>query len=85
MARNSYTTSHKRSGNAISGVAVEYIGDDPKTGKRWAYSRAFKRSIGNHRYDSVVAWVCRERNNGKVRTVQSGVDEATARAFVSEG
>lgn len=54
-------------------------------GTRWACGRNVKRSLPDHRYDSVEVWALKHRVNGKVVTVDSGVSPEEAQRWVKEG
>lgn len=52
-------------------------------GTRWALGRNVKRSLADHRYDSVEVWTLKHRVDGKAVTVDTHRDRAQAEAWVN--
>lgn len=78
---NSYKTPSMRGPNLISqvGAGKRMVSQD---GLRWAFSRNAKRSMPDKRFDSVEVWTLKERVNGKAVTVDTGISEEGAMAFL---
>jgi hypothetical protein len=80
MALNSYTTKSLRGRNAIDPMCDSQTSED---GLRRVTSRNVKRSLANHRYDSVRVHTLKNKVNGKWVVVDTGVDEKTAFNFIT--
>ena len=78
-----YRAPHARGANAIDGTMTgKYVSAD---GNRTIASRYYKVSIGDGRYDAVEAWVLRERIDGRMKIVDTGMSEKVAFEFIGEG
>jgi len=83
MAPSNYKVSTMRGANFAANVTAAM---GTKADARWATGKLVKRSLGFKRFDVVMAWTCKTRDeSGKVVTVRVGVTEECAKRFVETG